>query len=242
MFEVVYKRLGIHPDLTVQGESFYNPLIPATLQDLASKNMITLDNGAKLVWVKSNKKKKAKKKKSSSKKDDGAKDGKAQKKKNNAPPGMMEIPLIAQKSDGGYGYDSTDLCAVQYRLQKLKCDSVFYCVDAGQSLHFDLIFAAARQAGWANEKHRLEHIKFGVVTGEDGTRIKTRSGKSTLCSSAWCARISILMLTHNHQLTHRHQLTHQLTNRYQTHRPPGRSRAQSKGGTSETYQGSEIDM
>ena len=78
-----------------------------------------------------------------------------------------------------YGYDSTDLCAVQYRLQTMKCDSVFYCVDAGQSLHFDLIFGAARQAGWAGTQHRLEHVKFGVVTGEDGTRIKTRSGKST---------------------------------------------------------------
>ena len=94
---------------------------------------------------------------------------------------MLEVPLIAQKGDGGYGYDSTDLCAVQYRLETMKCDSVFYCVDAGQSLHFDLIFGAARQAGWATEKHRLEHIKFGVVTGEDGTRIKTRSGKSMWC-------------------------------------------------------------
>jgi arginyl-tRNA synthetase len=238
MFQIVYKRLGIHPDLTVQGESFYNPLIPATLQDLASKNMITTEDGAKLVWVKSNKKKKAKKKKKkkNSKKDDGEKDGKAQKKKG-PPEGMLEVPLIAQKGDGGYGYDSTDLCAVQYRLETMKCDSVFYCVDAGQSLHFDLIFGAARQAGWATEKHRLEHIKFGVVTGEDGTRIKTRSGKSTLCS-----RISILMLTNSPSPTHHHQLTHQHPNRYQTHRPPGRSRAQSKGGTSETYQGSEIDM
>ena len=70
MFQIVYKRLGIHPDLTVQGESFYNPLIPATLQDLASKNMITTEDGAKLVWVKSNKKKKAKKKRRASESDD----------------------------------------------------------------------------------------------------------------------------------------------------------------------------
>ena len=173
MFQVVYKRLGIHPGLKVQGESFYNPLIPATLQNLSCKDMVTVENGAKLVWVKSKKKNKKKKKKKT-------KDEDEEESKNKGPPeGMMDVPLIAQKSDGGYGYDSTDLCAVQYRLEKMKCDSVFYCVDAGQSLHFELIFGAARMAGWANEAHRLEHVKFGVVTGEDGKRIKTRSGKST---------------------------------------------------------------
>ena len=187
MFESVYKRLGIHPGLKVQGESFYNPLIPATLQDLASKGFITDENGAKLVWVKRDKKKKAPKKSEkkgkkskTSEKEDTKKEEEEGNKKKGPPPGMMDVPLMAQKSDGGYGYDSTDLCAVQYRLETMKCDDVLYCVDAGQSLHFDLIFGAAKMAGWADPaKHRLEHVKFGVVTGEDGKRIKTRSGKST---------------------------------------------------------------
>lgn len=75
-------------------------MIPATLQDLASKKMIKEENGAKLVWVKSNKKKKAKKKKKS--KQDESDGGKTQKKQGGPPEGMMDVPLIAQKSDGGY--------------------------------------------------------------------------------------------------------------------------------------------
>ena len=34
------------------------------------------------------------------------------------------IPLILRKSDGGYGYDSTDMAAIRYRLFDLKvCDA-----------------------------------------------------------------------------------------------------------------------
>lgn len=32
----------------------------------------------------------------------------------------FEIPLILRKSDGGYGYDSTDMAAVKYRCETLK--------------------------------------------------------------------------------------------------------------------------
>jgi arginyl-tRNA synthetase len=49
-------------------------------------------------------------------------------------------PLIVKKSDGGYGYDSTDCTAVNYRINQLKCDWVIYVTDSGQSSHFDMVF------------------------------------------------------------------------------------------------------
>lgn len=88
-----------------------------------------------------------------------------------------QIPLMVRKSDGGYGYDSTDLAAIRYRLEKLERDWVIYITDAGQALHFHMVFDAARLVGWAkDERHRLDHVGFGVVQGEDGKRFKTRSG------------------------------------------------------------------
>lgn len=88
-----------------------------------------------------------------------------------------DVPLMVQKSDGGYGYDTTDLAAVKYRLETLKCDRVIYLTDVGQFPHFDLIFRAAFKAGWAVDgKHRLDHMGFGLVQNEDGGKMKTRDG------------------------------------------------------------------
>ena len=90
-----------------------------------------------------------------------------------------EVPLMVQKSDGGYGYDTTDLAASKYRLQTLGVDRVIILTDVGQFPHFDLIYKASYMAGWAVEgKHRLDHMGFGLVTGEDGGKIKTRTGGS----------------------------------------------------------------
>ena len=88
------------------------------------------------------------------------------------------IPLIVRKSDGGYGYDSTDMAAISYRIRKLKCDWVVYITDAGQAPHFHMIFDAARAAGWISSTQRLDHIGFGVVCGEDGKRFKTRASET----------------------------------------------------------------
>ena len=42
-----------------------------------------------------------------------------------------DIPLIVRKSDGGFGYDSTDMTALSYRLRDLKRDWIIYVTDAG---------------------------------------------------------------------------------------------------------------
>lgn len=84
---------------------------------------------------------------------------------------------MLQKSDGGYGYDSTDMAALKYRLQKLNATRLVYITDFSQGDHFKMCFAAAEKIGWLEQdKHRLEHIGFGTVQGEDGKRFKTRSG------------------------------------------------------------------
>merc|ERR1712146_345586 len=121
------------------------------------------------------------------------------------------IPLIVRKSDGGFGYDSTDLAAVRHRICDLACDRIIYITDSGQGDHFQLIFDGARLAKWVNfqptnatkieftndiegndegvvflnkdliarsKPVELAHIGFGVVTGEDGKRLKTRSGET----------------------------------------------------------------
>ncbi len=93
------------------------------------------------------------------------------------------IPLILRKSDGGYGYDSTDMAALRYRIFDLKADWIIYITDAGQANHFYMCFDAAKEAEWTAasastpaEAIRLDHIGFGVVCGDDGKRFKTRSG------------------------------------------------------------------
>lgn len=88
-----------------------------------------------------------------------------------------KAPLIIQKKDGGYNYDSTDMAAINYRLNELKCDRLVYITDVGQQTHFEMVFDAATRAGWLNPKvHRVSHMGFGLVLGEGGKKIKTRSG------------------------------------------------------------------
>ena len=90
-----------------------------------------------------------------------------------------EVPLMAVKSDGGYGYDSTDLAAVYHRLFEVNADWLIYLTDLGQENHFMKIFDAAKQAGWhVPGKTRLDHVGFGMVLGEDGKRFRTRSSET----------------------------------------------------------------
>lgn len=87
------------------------------------------------------------------------------------------IPLIVRKSDGGYGYDSTDMAALSHRIRTLHRDWIIIITDAGQSTHFHMCFDTARAAGIVTTQ-RLDHIGFGVVCGDDGKRFKTRSSET----------------------------------------------------------------
>ena len=87
-----------------------------------------------------------------------------------------ENPLIIQKQDGGYLYATTDLAAIEYRVQTLKAKRICYVVDARQSEHFKQVFKAARMAGYADDSVLLEHIAFGMMLDKNGRPFKTRDG------------------------------------------------------------------
>jgi arginyl-tRNA synthetase len=133
--------------ITERGESFYNPLLPDVVADLKAAGLLVEDQGAQCVFL----------------------DGFTNKDGN-------PLPLIIQKSDGGYNYATTDLAAIRYRTQQDQAERVIYVVDAGQSNHFAQVFQVARRAGWVPEGVELIHVPFGVVKGDDGKKFKTRSG------------------------------------------------------------------
>lgn len=88
------------------------------------------------------------------------------------------VPLIVQKSDGGFGYAATDLSAIRDRVFNLKANSIIYVVDARQSLHFKMVFETARRARWLNGDVKAFQLAFGTVLGKDGKPFKTREGET----------------------------------------------------------------
>jgi len=147
--QAVYDRLGVllTPE-DVRAESDYNDRLPAIVRTLAAKGLLSESDGAQCVFLD----------------EFTGKDGKP-------------LPVIVQKSDGGYLYATTDLAAVQFRAEELAADRVLYFTDARQSLHFRQIFAVAKAAGLAPESLSLEHRPFGAMLGADGKPFKPRSGE-----------------------------------------------------------------
>jgi arginyl-tRNA synthetase len=146
----IYKKLNVKlTQDNIRGESFYNDKLPSVISDLSVANLIKESDGAMCVFL------------------DGFKNKEGE-----------PLPLIVQKSDGAYLYATTDLAAVRFRVDELKADRVIYVTDARQKLHFEMVFACARRAGWAAEDVKLEHVPFGSVMGDDGRPFKTRSGEN----------------------------------------------------------------
>ncbi len=148
-YRKIYDLLNISKDIVDRGESFYNPYLPDVIKDLDAAGLLVEDDGAQCVFL------------------DGFtnKDG-------------DPLPMIVQKSNGGYNYATTDLATVRYRVTEDKIDRVIYTTDAGQSNHFVQIFQVARKAGWLPETVTLDHAPFGLVLGEDGKRLKSRTGEA----------------------------------------------------------------
>jgi len=90
-------------------------------------------------------------------------------------PELADKPCIIRKRDGGFNYATTDIATVDYRLDDLKADSVWYVVGAPQTLHFKQIFEIARRQGYQAD---LRHITFGSILSEDRKLMKTRSGEN----------------------------------------------------------------
>ncbi|CAF4021190.1 unnamed protein product [Adineta steineri] len=91
----------------------------------------------------------------------------------------IDVPMTIVKTDGSFTYDSSDMATIKQRLQEEKADWIVYVIDSGQALHMQSIFAGAKLAGWTEENSaRIDHVGFGVVLGEDGKKLKTRSGEA----------------------------------------------------------------
>ncbi len=148
-YRKIYDLLNISEDIIDRGESFYNPFLPAVVEDLKEIGLLVEDNGAQCVFL------------------EGFtnKEGKA-------------LPMIVQKSNGGYNYSTTDLAAIRYRINQDQADRIVYTTDAGQSNHFAQLFQVARRAEWVPEHVSLSYAPFGLVLGEDGRRLKSRSGEA----------------------------------------------------------------
>ncbi len=137
-------------DVTLEsrGESFYNPFLPGIVEELEQKGLVTVSGGAKCIFV------------------EGFQNREGE-----------PLPLMLQKSDGGYSYDTTDMAAMKHRIFTEKADRIIIVTDNGQSTHFAMIFAAAEKAGWLDKRHvEVDHVGFGLVLGPDGKKFKTRSG------------------------------------------------------------------
>lgn len=134
--------------LITRGESFYNPMLADTIKDLESKGLIQISDGAKCIFV------------------EGFQNREG-----------GTLPLMVQKSDGGYNYDTTDMAAIYQRIFVEKGNRLIYVTDAGQSTHFQMIFKAAKMAGYLDDsKTQVDHVPFGLVLGADGKKFRTRSG------------------------------------------------------------------
>ena len=64
----------------------------------------------------------------------------------------QKVPLIVQKSDGGFNYGATDMAALRHRVNTLRADRIIYVTDKGQEHHFKLVFAGGLKAGFYDPK------------------------------------------------------------------------------------------
>jgi arginyl-tRNA synthetase len=149
-YNAIYGKLGVTlTDADLAPESMYNPMLEAVCRDLEQAGIAVISDGALCAF----------------------------------PPGFTgrdgtPLPLILRKSDGGYGYGTTDMAAIRYRVADLKADRIDYIVGSEQAQHFAMVFAVARQAGWLPDSVRVEHATIGMVTGADKKRFRTRTGQS----------------------------------------------------------------
>jgi arginyl-tRNA synthetase len=147
-FNAIYSMLGISlTDDHIAGESSYDADLARLCQELEDRGIARISDGALCTF----------------------------------PPGFTgrdgePLPLIIRKSDGGYGYGTTDLATIRYRVRELQADRVLYVVGAPQNLHLRMVMATAREAGWLPDTVEATHVQIGNVLGEDGKILKSRAG------------------------------------------------------------------
>jgi arginyl-tRNA synthetase len=148
-FDEVYTKLGVLlTDADIVSESFYDPMLADVVRDLDALGLLVESDGALCVF----------------------------------PPGFTNrngdpLPLIVQKSDGGFGYAATDLAAIRDRVTRIGATRLLYVVGSPQAQHLEMCFAAAAMAGWLHDGVQAAHVSFGMVLDADHKMFKTRSGQ-----------------------------------------------------------------
>src|SRR6478609_6153811 len=149
-FNTVYATLGVTlTDEDLAGESTYNDQLASICDELEQAGLAVVSDGALCVFLEGYTGRKGR-----------------------------PVPLIIRKSDGGYGYATTDLATIRYRVRQLHADRVLYVIGAPQSLHLQMVWEAARLAGWLPPEVTPVHVQIGNVLGTDGKILRTRSGSS----------------------------------------------------------------
>lgn len=86
-------------------------------------------------------------------------------------------PLIFEKSNGAYLYESSDLGTIWQRMEDFNPDYILYVTDARQSMHFEQVFRVCEKSGITKDT-KLIHLPHGTINGLDGKPYKTRSGET----------------------------------------------------------------
>ena len=95
----------------------------------------------------------------------------------------FSLPIfIIQKSDGSYLYSTTELATLKHRISLFNPKSILYVVGNEQTLHFQQIFKTAKLLGY-DKKCELQHVKFGLIKGEDKKKFSTRRGRTIFLES-----------------------------------------------------------
>ncbi len=147
-FNRIYRLLDVTlTDADLAGESIYNDALAGICDELEAAGIATMSEGALCVFL------------------DGytGREGKP-------------VPLIIRKSDGGYGYATTDLATIKHRVEDLGADRALYVVGAPQAMHFKMVWDTARKAAWLDDSVEVVHVQIGNVLGPDGKILRTRSG------------------------------------------------------------------
>lgn len=133
---------------TIYGESHYNDRFERVYAELQETGLAKMDDGALVVFHPEH-------------------------------PRFKEQPFIVKKSDGAGNYATSDLATMLLR-SEMKVDFIYIVVDFRQSDHFDQLWLTTQKWFKAKGYHlpAFEHVAFGMILGEDGKPIKTRSGES----------------------------------------------------------------
>ena len=127
------------------GESDAYDYIPKVKEYLESKDLLKESQGAKVVFI-------------------------------NKDTDKIEYPpLIFQKSNGAFLYESSDLGTIYQRMEDFNPKHILYVTDQRQSMHFEQVFRVCELSGMVKDT-KLIHLPHGTINGLDGKPYKTRSG------------------------------------------------------------------